>query len=140
MVRVGKKKTAFDFGYISLRVRRRVPPKEVLFQRLSYVFNFFKDKVDSKTGVTLFNDKNKKKFLSMLDLVKLGYTSDPDKIAMYVPKTDKYGKEMVDKDGLTLYRSLRGTSNLESLHQYLNTSFGHTNAGPMYSETLLMVL
>ena len=47
---------------------------------------------------------------------------------------------MVDKDGLALYRSLRGTSNLESLHQYLTTSFGHTKAGPWYSDLLLTVL
>lgn len=47
---------------------------------------------------------------------------------------------MVDKDGLILYRSLRGTSNLESLHQYLTTSFGHTAAGPLYSDCLLTLV
>ena len=59
---------------------------------------------------------------------------------MCIPKTDTLGRPVIDKDGLVLYRSLRGTSNLESLHQYLTTSFGHTVSGPWYSDTLLTVV
>ena len=66
----------------------------------------------------------------MLDTIKKGYASDPPHMAMYLPTMDMYGRPMVDSDGLILYRSLRGTSNLESLHQYLTTSFGHTTAAP----------
>ena len=76
----------------------------------------------------------------MLKDIKKGDTSDPPCISMYVPKTNKYGFKMVDKDDLVLYRSIRGTSNLESLHQYLTTSFGHTVAGPWYSDILLTVV
>ena len=76
----------------------------------------------------------------MLELVKKGYASDPPGMAMYLPKTDSYGRPLIDKDGLKLYRSVRGTSNLESLHQYLTTSFGHTVAGPMYSDELLTIV
>ena len=61
-------------------------------------------------------------------------------MAMYLPKTDSYGRPLIDKDGLKLYRSVRGTSILESLHQYLTTSFGHTVAGPMYSDELLTIV
>lgn len=57
-----------------------------------------------------------------------------------ISKTDNFGRVMKDKDGLQPYRSLRGTSNLESLHQYLTTSFGHTIAGPKYSDSLLVIL
>lgn len=135
-----EKKMAFDFPYIAARVRRRAPPAKMLYHRLLTVFEFFKDKVDTKTNVKLFNDRNEKKFRNMLDLVKQGYASDPPHIAMYVPKTDRRGKKMVDQDGLQLYRSLRGTSNLESLHQYLTTSFGHTMSGPRYSDNLLAIL
>ena len=39
-----------------------------------------------------------------------------------------------------LFRSIRGTSNLESLHQHLIMSFGYTIAGPWYSEVLLSVV
>lgn len=55
-------------------------------------------------------------------------------------KTDRFGRIMIDRDGLPLYRSIRGTSNLESIHQYLTTSFGHTMAGPWYSDSLLAIL
>jgi hypothetical protein len=43
----------------------------------------------------------------------------------------------VDSDGLWLYRSIRGTSNPESLHQKLTKAFGHNRAGPEYSDNLL---
>ena len=94
----------------------------------------------TKTGVVLFHDKNRNKFMNMLELVKQGYASDPPNVSMYIPKTDRFGRKLIDKDGLTLYRSIRGTSNLESLHQYLTTSFGHTVAGPWYSDVLLAIV
>ena len=55
-------KMAFDFNYIAKRVRRIVPPPKILFNRMKAVYDFFKDKVDSKTNVVLFHKKNKKKF------------------------------------------------------------------------------
>ena len=76
----------------------------------------------------------------MLAMVKKGYASDPPSLSMYIPKTNSYGESMVDKDGLVLYRSIKGTSNLESLYQYLTTSFGCTMAGPWYSDILLAVV
>lgn len=134
------KTLAFNFDYIAKRVRRTVPPADVLYNRLLAVYNFFKDKKDTETGDVLFNTRARKRFELMLELVKKGYASDPPGLELYVPKTDKYGRVMVDRDGLQLYRSLRGTSNLESLHQYLTTSFGHTMSGPWYSDSLLTVL
>lgn len=133
-------KMAFEFEYIAKRVRRIIPPANILYFRMKAVYCFFKNKIDSKTNVILFHDKNKGRFERMLELVKKGYASDPIGMNMYVHKTDKYGKVMLDQDGLKLYRSLRGTSNLESTHQYLTTSFGHTAAGPLYSDTLLTVV
>ena len=104
------------------------------------VFDFFQDKKDTTTGIKLFSDKSKVKFNNMLLTIKGGYGSDPPTMSIYVRKTDMYGKYFVDADGLYLYRSLRGTSNLESLHQYLTTSFGHTVAGPYYSDVLFAVV
>lgn len=135
-----EKRLAFDFDYIAKRVRRRVPPPLVLYHRLKAVYDFFKDRVDSKKNQKLFNQRSRNKFENMLELVKMGYASDPDHISLYAPKTDSFGRPMVDRDGLKLYRSIRGTSNLESLHQYLTTSFGHTMAGPWYSDSLLVVV
>ena len=57
----------------------------------------------------------------MLELVKKGYALDPPGMAMYVPKTDSFGRPLVDKDDLKLFCSVRGTSNLESLQQVFVT-------------------
>ena len=54
-------KMAFDFSYISQRVRRKVPSPDILYFRVKAVFEFFKDKKDTTTGTTLFTEKNKKK-------------------------------------------------------------------------------
>lgn len=135
-----EKKMAFDYAYIAQRVRRYVPEPNILYNRVKAVYEFFKDKKDKKTGVILFNDANRNRFENMLTMLKKGYASDPPGMAMYLPKRDSYGRTMVDGDGLTLYRSIRGTSNLESLHQYLTTSFGHTAAGPYYSDCLLTLV
>ena len=135
-----EKKMAFNFTYIAQRVRRRIPPPNILYHRMKAVYDFFKDRDDSKKNTKLFNDRARKKFENVLELVKQGYASDPEHMSMYIPKTDSFGRVMVDKDGLQLYRSIRGTSNLESLHQYLTTSFGHTIAGPWYSDMLLTIV
>ena len=67
------KRIAFDFGYITQRVRRQVLPPEVLHSRLKVVYEFFKDKKDSTTGIILFNKRNRKKIANVLDQVKNGY-------------------------------------------------------------------
>ena len=94
------KNMAFDFSYIAKRVRRRIPQPKILYNRVKAVFNFFKDKNNSKTNVRLFYDKNKHKFENMMKMIKKGYASDPQHISMYIRKTEKNGRPMVDKDGL----------------------------------------
>lgn len=47
---------------------------------------------------------------------------------------------MTDRDGLWLYRCFRGTNLAESMHQVLTMSFGHTRAGPRYSDNLLALV
>ena len=59
---------------------------------------------------------------------------------MYARKTDKFGNEMVDKDGLPLYRSLWGISNIESGHQTPSQGFGHNRAGVEYTDCLFAVI
>lgn len=112
-----ERKLAFDFQYIAKRVRRFAPRPTVLYKRLHAVYMFFRDKKDAKTGSALLNKRARKNFEGVLKLVKDGYASDPSGFCLYVQKTDNSGKQMIDKDGLPMYRSLRGTSNLESFHQ-----------------------
>ena len=51
-------KLAFDFSYIAQRVRRKVPPSDMLYHRMETVFQFFQNKKDTTTGVVLFSAKN----------------------------------------------------------------------------------
>ena len=131
---------AFNFWYIALRVRRQIPPPEYLYQRVKAVFDFFQDKEDSKTRKPLFNKLAKEKAKLVLEMIRKGYLPDPPGAEFYVRKTNSCGKVMVDKDGLWLYCCIRGTSLIESMHQMLTTSFGHTQAGPWYSDNLLAVV
>jgi hypothetical protein len=98
---------AFNFRYIAQHVRRRIPPPHILRQRVKAVFEFFDHKVCTNTGKPLFNKLAKKMQGQVLSMIEVGYLSDPPGMNMYARKTDKFGNEMVDEDGLPLYRSLR---------------------------------
>jgi hypothetical protein len=112
----------------------------VLYKHVKAVFDFFADKLDSTTGKPLFKEKAKERAERVLKMIADGYISDPPGYDFYVRKTDSRGRVMVDKDGLRLYRSLRGTSTLESLRQKLTLCFGHFRAGIKYSDCLLAVV
>lgn len=131
---------AWNFRYIALRVKRVIPPPMVLYYRMKAVFDFFANKLDTDSLKPLFNELAKKKANLVLEMVRYGYLSDPPGAEFYTRKTDQYGREMVDKDGLWLYRCFRGTNSVESMHQTLTTSFGHTRAGPRYSDNLLALV
>ena len=133
---------AFNFRYIAERVRRTIPPPTVLYSRLKFVFDFFQDQKDTKTGSPLFNEKARKKADLVLKAVLRGeYSDPPDNICgLYCRKKDGYGRDKSDRNGLALFRSLRGTSVLESLHQKLTKAFGHTMAGALYSDCLLALV
>ena len=136
------KTMVFNFRYIAQRVRRTVPIPSVLHRRVRAVIDFFQNQKDTKTGACLFNEKARKKADLVLKAILRGEYSDPPNqdCSLYCRKTDAYGREMTDENGLPLYRSLRGTSLLESLHQKLTKAFGHTMAGVMYSDCLLALL
>ena len=130
----------FNFRYIALRVKRIIPPPKLLHSCVKAVFDFFGLKLDPTTNQALFNEKAWKKSKLVLESILKGSFSDPIGMNWYVPKTDDYGKPMKDKDGLTLYCSLRGTSIAESMHQNLTRSFGHTISGPENSDCLLALI
>jgi hypothetical protein len=104
------------------------------------VFDFFKDKLDSQTNQPLFNEIAHKKADLVLIAIRQGYISDPPGIDFYTHKTNKFGKPMVDKDGLWLFRCFCGTNLAESMHQTLTMSLGQSRAGPWYSDNLLALV
>ena len=68
--------------YVQKRIRRYIPKPSILFDRLSGVYEIFKDKKDSK-GVFCFQKKTGKIFLTFLNTVVLGCLSDPENIELY---------------------------------------------------------
>jgi len=131
---------AYRFKCIAQRVRRRIPEPDMLYERLKPVFDYFGDKLDAKTKKSLFNAVARQKANAILVMVKSGLLSDPPGYSFYVRRCNKDGTPKVDKNGLQLYRSIRGTSTLESMHETLTRSFGHTYSGAWYSDCLLTLV
>ena len=139
--KVWRNKLAFDFRFIAKRIRRRIPPPMILTKRLNAVYNLFEDAIDFTTNRPLFNDKAKEKVKNILEMTQAGYLLDPNGVSFYVNLYNEGGTFFhLDKRGLQLYRSFRGTSLVESLHELLTRSFGHTRAGACYSDNLLTKL
>ena len=76
----------------------------------------------------------------MLQGILQGYYSDPPGWNWYVPKKDKNDNDIKDEDGLMIYWCLSGTNDVESMHQNLTQSFGHTISGPRYSDWILSLM
>ena len=134
-----ERETAFNFRYITKRVRRYIPPCKVLHARVKAVFDFFCDKQDAKTGKTLFGGKDamKKKDL-VLEALLRGELSDPTEISLYVPEFyPGSNTPKRDKNGLHLWRCIRGTGPAENAHSQYTRAFGQVRAGPMYSCAVL---
>jgi hypothetical protein len=115
--------------YVQKRIRRYIPQPSVLFERLSSVYEFFKDKKDSK-GILLLSKQNREDFLNILEHCKMGCLSDPENVELY----QKVGS---DKNGLNLYRCIRGTNKAETYHQKLIRRFSAFRASPRFADALL---
>lgn len=113
------------------RVRRFVPKPQVLFERVSEVLQTYGPIKDATTGQPLFNDAAWERARTVLENIRLGYYSDPPGIRLY-------SATGMDKDGLTIYRCVRGTNNVEGgVHQNIAKRFGSYNASPRFAVNLL---
>lgn len=102
-----------DFGWFKRRVRRLVPSPRELEKRYLAVYNEHKDLVCTKSGKPLFGSaKAVRAHRSLLKHIRKNCISDIPFVSYYTT----YGK---DRDGLALYKCLRGTDALEGLHQKL---------------------
>jgi hypothetical protein len=139
MGKTWEREAAFNTRYITKRVRRYIPPSDVLHARVKAVFDFFQDKQDAKTGKKLFSGKDamKKKDL-VLEALLRGELSDPPDIPLYIPEFHPgTNHPRQDKDGLHLWRCIRGTGPAENAHSQYTRAFGQVRAGPMYSCAVL---
>ncbi|KAI3636130.1 hypothetical protein MIR68_005482 [Amoeboaphelidium protococcarum] len=122
--------------YILQRVRRLIPPAPVLVERLRHVLMEFSQEkyTDPDSGKPLLDSVAKEEFAKLLIHAGRGCLSDPQGISLYYEK----GK---DKDGLTLYRCIRGSSSVEgAVHQKLAMKLQPWNAGPKYADLAAAVL
>jgi hypothetical protein len=117
------------------RIRRYIPPSHILYARLKALFEAYKDMVCS------IGKGRKRRFFSpqawemaqrLLDLALRGLLSDPPGISLYFLMGH-------DRDGLPLYRTIRGTSSTEGgVHMAIRRVFGSLQASPELAEALLL--
>ncbi|TFK55407.1 hypothetical protein OE88DRAFT_1804266 [Heliocybe sulcata] len=113
------------------RVKRIVPPPEILLPRVRDVLQKFGPLKDSTTGQPLFNDKAWDICTNVLENIRRGYYSDPPGIQLYFTRGQ-------DKYGLMQYKCCRGTNAVEGgVHQNVIRWFGSFNAAPEFALQLL---
>ncbi|KAG2193648.1 hypothetical protein INT47_011669 [Mucor saturninus] len=97
---------AKNSAWIWKRVKRTIPPPHILYTGLYNLFLSFGSLKCVKSGLPLFDKVSWKSAVNVLVAVKDGHVSDPPDLSLYHVR----GK---DRDGLTLYRCVRGTNSLE---------------------------
>jgi len=118
--------------WVLARVRRYVPPPEILLSRVAAVIKTFGPLKDSTTGQPLFNDKAWEVTKNILEHIRGGYYSDPPGVSLYY----EVGK---DKNNLTLYRCCRGTNDLEGgVHQNLIRRFTSFNVSARQAVNMIL--
>lgn len=107
--------------WVHARVRRRIPPPAELHSSLK---TFFEVALEDEE---LFTRTGKKAIASMLEVARLGYLSDPPELMMYY-------RLRKDREGLWVYETLRGTSQVEGgIHSWIrrNMPKGQMSAASM---------
>ena len=103
--------------WLNRRVRRFIPPPDVLVDRLQAVYTEFRGIVDATTGSPLFTPQADKAFKAVIKLAQSGAVSDHPGVPLYVLLSH-------DRDELPLWLCFRGTNaNEGGVHQKLVKNF-----------------
>ncbi|CEP09132.1 hypothetical protein, partial, partial [Parasitella parasitica] len=117
--------------WILERVKRVVPPPDVLLPIVEKLFDTFGNLRCSKSGNKLFDKHAWKKAENIKKSIRLGHLSDPVGVPLYFRVKE-------DKFGLTIYRCVRGTNSVEGgIHTNIIRKFGFYNASPDLTECAL---
>ncbi|KAJ3842724.1 hypothetical protein F5878DRAFT_697092 [Lentinula raphanica] len=120
---------------LNRRIRRLIPNRHVLYARVKVLFDSFRNvKCSTKAGkgAPFFSDAANEMANRLLETIRLGFLSDPPGISLYY----LMGR---DRDGLNLYRCIRGTNSIEGgLHMLLRRMFGALSASAELTEALLI--
>ncbi|THH17937.1 hypothetical protein EUX98_g9038 [Antrodiella citrinella] len=113
------------------RVKRFSPRSGVLFQRVLEVVKTYGPLKDASTGQPVFNDSCWKKAENVLENIRMGFYSDPLQIPLYQVNRK-------DKDGLPIYKCVRGTNGVEGgVHQNVIRRFAPFNASARLTVNIL---
>jgi hypothetical protein len=117
--------------WILKRVKRQVPPPNVLCLIVETLFEQYGPLPCETTGLPLFDNECKRIANNILESIRLGHISDLPDVALY----HYDGK---DANGLNLYRCSRGTNSVEGgVHQNVIRKLGSFNASPMLIDCAL---
>ncbi|KAJ7222208.1 hypothetical protein GGX14DRAFT_558304 [Mycena pura] len=112
------------------RIRRYIPSPEKLVKDLLVLFSCFQDIRDAD-GKKFFSKDARKQAAALIETAQLGFLSDPPGMAVYY----WIG---CDKDGLKLYRTVRGTNSVEGgVHKQIRRIFGSLHASLALTEAIL---
>ena len=120
---------------LNRRIRRYIPPRDILVPRLETLFNGYRNVIcTAQTGrAKYFFSKDALEMSErLLDTARRGFLSDPPGIPLYY-------RMGIDRDGLTVYRTIRGTNSVEGgVHMAVRRVFGSLQASPELAECLLL--
>lgn len=103
------------------RIRRRIPPKEVIMPKLHVWFERWRHSKDND-GKPIFTEGRTKGWQNMLKIAEAGQLSDVPGVQLYFPRR-------TDKDGLKTYFCARGTNKNEAHHGQLHDHLATENNG-----------
>ncbi|KAJ7227290.1 hypothetical protein GGX14DRAFT_555855 [Mycena pura] len=112
------------------RIRRYIPAPEKLVRDLLVLFTCFQD-ISDADGKKFFSKEARKQAAALIETARLGFLSDLPGLAIY----HLVGR---DKDGLKLYRTVRGTNSVEGgVHKQIRRIFGSLHASLSLTEAIL---
>ncbi|CAB1103500.1 unnamed protein product [Ectocarpus sp. CCAP 1310/34] len=123
--------TEQNWSFFLRSSRRLVPRRDVLLKRFDRVIEEFGGCVDNTSGEVLLRPKAMKAVRQLRKHIENDCLSDPDGMAMYFA----IGK---NKHGLTDYRCVRGTNDVEGYHRYLRTLLASYCASPSLAQSVLL--
>jgi hypothetical protein len=124
---------------LNRRIRRLIPAPEIIVPRLQLLFDGYKNLICSskqnqlkeQTGQTFFSKDACDMATRLINTARLGFLSDPVGVSLYY-------RMGIDKDGLTIYRTIRGTNSVEGgVHMTIRRVFGSLQASPELAECIL---
>ena len=117
-----------------------IPAPEIIVPRLQLLFDGYKNlicsskqnKLEEQPGQVFFSKDACGMAARLIDTARLGFLSDPVGVSLYY-------RMGIDKDGLSIYRTIRGTNSVEGgVHMTIHRVFGSLQASPELAECILV--